>query len=296
MPTFCWEFVYFCIYSLKTRAIVVLLLTFVGFFIFIYMVNFSDGFKEKLNTQKIWGKSKEENKSKQRGFTACKLGMRKWTLTFLTAMAVSAASCVVQVGALRDTGRTSLPHRWRDAGRRAAWDLTKVTWQSESRDRKKVRKLRGPSSLRVIHREETLDPFQEWGGGWSAIVAPYQYFRSDSPTCDTQSRAVSTWKGQQHKGHLPVPFVSLSQRLPFVSPWCSSRNQDVAFSHLTPALKGSKIRQVKGTTLTGGQTRCTAGDRPTLGLRLCHHLEILNNFTFKKFMVENIHNIEFGVQ
>ena len=39
--------------------------------------------------------------------SCCKLGMRKWTLTFLTAMAVSAASCVVQVGALRDAGRTA---------------------------------------------------------------------------------------------------------------------------------------------------------------------------------------------
>lgn len=33
MPMFCWEFVYFCIYSLKTRAVVVLLLTFVGVFL-----------------------------------------------------------------------------------------------------------------------------------------------------------------------------------------------------------------------------------------------------------------------
>ena len=49
---------YFCIYSLKTRAIVVLLLTFVGvfWFVFIYMVDFSDGFKENLNTRKMWGK------------------------------------------------------------------------------------------------------------------------------------------------------------------------------------------------------------------------------------------------
>ena len=44
---------YFCIYSLKTGAIIVLLLTFVGFFVFIYMVNFSGGFKEKQHTKNL---------------------------------------------------------------------------------------------------------------------------------------------------------------------------------------------------------------------------------------------------